>query len=130
MPDTTLMVAREAPIWKWKRRMATPPDRRGKIRALCSELVRISFHDRRGRRIQETAVLEDLGEKGARVSLSLPLTPGCQVGFHATVFETNAQVRYCELSDSGFAVGLEFAGDSRWDEKQWAPEHLLRLPSL
>ena len=110
--------------------MPTPPASRVYTRALCSELVRITFRDQRGRRVQETAILEDLGEKGARVALSLPLTPGCQVGFHAAAFEANAHVRYCELADSGFAVGLEFAGDSRWDEKKWAPEHLLRLPSL
>lgn len=110
--------------------MPTPPARRGNSRALCSELVRITFRDQRGRRIQETAILEDLGEKGARIALSLPLTPGAQVGFQATAFEASAYVRYCELADSGFAVGLEFTGDCRWDEKKWAPEHLLRLPSL
>jgi hypothetical protein len=91
--------------------------------------VRICFRDQRGRRIQETAVLEDFGEKGARISLGLPLTPGCRVAFQTAAFETSAQVSYCELCDSGFAVGIEFAGDFRWDEKEWAPEHLLRLPS-
>ena len=106
-----------------------PPAKRRYARALCSELVRISFRDQRGRRIQETAVLEDLGEQGTRFSLCLPLTPGCLVGFQAGAFEASAQVRYCELSDSGFAVGIEFAGDFRWDEKEWAPEHLLRLPN-
>jgi len=78
--------------------------------------------------MQETAVLEDLGEKGARISLGLPLTPGCQIGFQTAAFEASAHVSYCELSDSGFAVGLEFAANFRWDEKDWAPEHLLRLP--
>ena len=91
--------------------------------------MRISFRDQRGRRIQETAVLEDLGEKGARISLSLPLTPGGQVGFHTAAFEVNAHVRYCELSDSGFAVGVDFAGNFRWDEKDWKPGHLLHLPT-
>ena len=109
--------------------MSITRDRRRHVRALCSELVQISFRDQRGRRIQETAVLEDLAEKGVRISLSLPLTPGCQVGLQAGVFEANAHVRYCELADSGFAVGLEFADDFRWDEKEWAPEHLFRLPS-
>jgi ribulose bisphosphate carboxylase small subunit len=109
--------------------MSIPRVKRRYTRALCSELVRISFRDQRGRRVQETAVLEDLGEQGARISLCLPLTPGCQVGFQAVSFEASAQVRYCELSDSGFAVGIEFADDFRWDEKDWAPEHLLRLPN-
>jgi hypothetical protein len=109
--------------------MSTSHTKRRYPRALCSELVRISFRDQRGRRIQETAVLEDLGEKGARISLSLPLTPGCQVSFNTVAFEVSAHVRYCELCDSGFAVGLDFAGDFRWDEKDWAPEHLLRLPT-
>ncbi len=109
--------------------MLMPRAKRSHVRALCSELVRISFRDQRGRRVQETAVLEDLGEQGARISLCLPLTPGCQVGFQAVAFEANAQVRYCELADSGFAVGIEFADNFRWDEKKWAPEHLLRLPN-
>ena len=108
--------------------MSSTRDRRRDARALCSELVRISFRDQRGRRIQETAVLEDLAEKGVRISLSLPLTPGCQVGLQAATFVASAHVRYCELADTGFAVGLEFADNFRWDEKEWAPEHLLRLP--
>ena len=109
--------------------MLMPRAKRSHARALCSELVRISFRDQRGRRVQETAVLEDLGEGGARISLCLPLTPGCQVGLQAVAFEASAQVCYCELSDSGFAVGIEFADNFRWDENEWAPEHLLRLPN-
>ena len=109
--------------------MSTTRETRRQVRALCSELVRISFRDQRGRRIQEAAVLEDVAEKGVRISLSLPLTPGAQVGLQAAAFEVNAHVRYCELADIGFAVGLEFSDDFRWDEKEWAPEHLLRLPS-
>lgn len=122
------MVVPVESIWDWNRRMSITSNRRRDARALCSELVRISFRDQRGRRIQETAVLEDLAETGVRISLSLPLTPGCQVGLQATAFEASAHVRYCELADSGFAVGLEFAGDFRWDEKEWTPKHLLRLP--
>ena len=109
--------------------MATTDARRRHPRALCSELVRISFRDQRGRRVQETAVLEDVGEQGARISLCLPLTPGCRIGVHAAALELSAHVRYCELSESGFAVGLEFPADYRRDEKHWAPEHLLRLPN-
>ncbi len=123
------MVVPLEPIWGLVSPMPTPCDKRRHVRALCSELVQICFRDQRGRRIQETAVLEDLAEKGVRLSLSLPLTPGCQVAFQAGEFEASARVSYCELADSGFAVGLEFAGDFRWDEKEWAPEHLLRLPS-
>lgn len=69
-----------------------------------------------------------MAEKGVRISLSLPLTPGAQVGLQAAAFEVKAYVRYCELADTGFAVGLEFSDDFRWDEKEWAPEHLLHLP--
>ena len=108
--------------------MSITREPRRQVRALCSELVRISFRDQRGRRIQETAVLEDVAENGVRLSLALPLTPGIQVGLEAAAFEANAYVRYCELADLGFAVGLEFADDFRWDEKEWTPEHLLRLP--
>ena len=109
--------------------MSYPPSRRRHPRSLCSELVQVSFRDQRGRRIQETGVLEDLGSGGARLSLSLPLPVGGQVNLRTTGFSVNAGVRYCELADAGYAVGLEFSAGTTWDERSWSPEHLLRIPS-
>lgn len=124
----SLMLVPLVPIRYWNKPMPSPPARRLHPRALCSELVQISFRDQRGRRMLETGVLEDLGERGARLSLSLPLTPGNQVGFRAAGFDAVAQVSYCELSDTGYAVGLEFASNSKWDEQSWSPEHMLKIP--
>jgi hypothetical protein len=109
--------------------MNRPPTRRRNPRALCSELVRVTFHDQRGRRIEETAVLEDLSQKGARLSLALPLTVGAQVKFQTSGFVVVAGVAYCELADDGYAVGLEFSPDAQWDESSWMPKHLLHIPS-
>ena len=123
------MVFLRASIRVWNRLMSLLPARRRNPRALCSELIQIRFRDQRGRRIRETAVLEDLSERGARLSIALPLTAGSQVTFRAPGFETGACVSYCELADSGYAVGLEFAEDFRWDETLWVPEHMLKIPS-
>lgn len=73
--------------------------------------------------------MEDLSRRGAMLSLSLPLPVGGQVNLRTTGFSVSAGVRYCELADAGYAVGLEFSAGTVWDEKSWSPEHLLRIPS-
>ncbi len=103
-------------------------DQRRHPRALCSELVRISFNDQLGREIAETGLIEDVGRNGLRVSIGLPVSPGKEVRFSAPGFAGFARVRYCELSDSGYAWGLEFPIGFEWDSAVWNPRHLFELP--
>jgi hypothetical protein len=109
--------------------MHRPPIRRRYPRALCSELVQVAFHDQRGRQVEETCVLEDVGQQGARLSLSIPLTVGGEVTLRARGFNVVAGVAYCELEDEAYAVGLEFSAGTQWEEEIWTPEHLLRIPT-
>ncbi len=91
---------------------------------MCSELIELTFEDQTGRKIKETALLEDLSKRGACVGLSLPLGVGRRVRIAANGFEREAHVRYCELTADGYVAGLEFPPGSDWDRGTWAPSHL------
>ena len=107
---------------------SSPADQRRHPRALCSELVSISYRDQAGRKVAETGLIEDVGRNGFRVSISLPVSPGREVYFDAPGFAGFARVRYCELSEASYAWGLEFPIGFEWDAAVWNPQHLLELP--
>ena len=102
-------------------------DRRRHRRSLCSEVIRISFEDQEGRRVTDSALLEDLSKRGASVSSSLPVGVGRGVQHEANGFERKAVVRYCEPANDGYVIGLEFDPGSDWDRGAWSPEHLMSL---
>ena len=44
-------------------------------------------------------------------------------------FSGKARVRYCNIGDYGYLIGLEFADRYEWDPEKWAPRHLLTIPA-
>lgn len=105
-------------------------DKRRETRQLCSDLVEVSFHDQAGKRVSETGLVEDVSSRGLCVSLSLPLPVGCSVEISSGSFSGKAEVRYCNLGDYSYLIGMEFAEGSEWDHRTWTPKHLLSLPDL
>ena len=103
------------------------PDRRRHRRSLCSEIVELTFEDQTGRIVRQTGLLEDLSKRGACLNLPIPLGVGRDVRLAANGFERGASVRYCELADDGYTVGLEFAAGSDWDRNAWKPGHLTSI---
>ena len=110
------------------RRLALVSDRRIEKRDMCSDLIEIRFEDQTGRQVIETGLVEDVSPAGLCVSLNLPVTAGCLVEFAAEGFSGRARVRYCELGDYSYLLGMEFSDGFRWDRQKWQPKHLLRLP--
>ena len=103
-------------------------ERRQSARHMCSEFVQVSFWNERGREISEIGILEDVSLGGVCISLNIPIPVGAGARIHTRDFDGQVAVRYCELGDYGYLVGVEFADGYRWDEEKWEPEHLLAVP--
>jgi hypothetical protein len=95
---------------------------------MCSDLVLVRFQDQTGRWVQETALVEDVSQTGLCISLGLPITVRREVEIEAEGFRGKAQVRYCELGEYSYLLGLEFSDGFNWDRQKWRPKHLLTLP--
>ena len=78
--------------------------------------------------IREIGVLEDVSLGGVSISLNIPIPVGTGARIHTRDFEGQVAIRYCELGDYGYLVGVEFADGYRWDEGKWEPAHLLAVP--
>lgn len=103
------------------------PDRRRQPRRLCSELVEVSFDDSQGNTVSTVALVEDVSEGGLCVSSSLPVAPGRFVRVNAEGLAGSGIVRYCELGDYSYLLGLELGPGWRGD---WTPGHELPLSHL
>ena len=103
-------------------------ERRLLQRKMCSEFVEVFFRDQTGMGVTETGLLEDLSRTGLCVSLSVPVTVGEIVSFTCEGFEGSGEVRYCNLGEYGYLLGVRFGDGLEWDERQWKPRHLLSLP--
>jgi len=104
---------------------AAPQDRRTQHRNLCSNLAEIAFADQQGRQVRQQALVEDVSQEGVCVSSSLPLTEGWKVTLHADGFTAEANVRYCQLGDYSFLIGLQFEPETSPGRFGWRPDHLL-----
>lgn len=82
------------------------------------------FEDQTGRAVDISGLIEDISPGGMCLSLSSPLTPGRTVRVSTEGLETEAQVRYCQLGDYSYLVGLSFPEGDDWDRAQWRPRHL------
>jgi hypothetical protein len=100
-------------------------DRRREVRSLCSNLAEIAFHDQTGRLVRQQALVEDVSANGVCISSSLPVSAGARVVLHADGFIAEGQVRYCQLGDYSFLIGLEFEPEHGPASSEWRPRHLL-----
>ncbi|HYM11382.1 MAG TPA: PilZ domain-containing protein [Bryobacterales bacterium] len=105
--------------------MKPEKDRRKNPRDMCSDFVQIAWQDDRQARISYVGLLEDVSPTGLCVNLELPAPVGRTVHLHTKGFEGDAEVRYCELGDYGYLVGLEFAEGQCWEREAWKPKHLV-----
>lgn len=104
---------------------AAPKERRAQSRNLCSNLAEIAFEDQQGRQVRQPALVEDVSADGVCLSSSLPLAEGRRVMLHADGFSSEGKVRYCQLGDYSFLIGLQFDPEMGPGRFGWRPDHLL-----
>ena len=109
--------------------MTRSTNRRRSPRQMCSDFVKVSFADQNGRTVSDTGLLEDVSRRGLNISLNIPLPEGQDIQLQIDGFSGKARVRYCDIGDYGYLIGLEFDDRYEWDPKKWAPRHLLAVPA-
>lgn len=107
--------------------MRSSNERRSGKRELCADFVQVAWEDQQGRRISFVGLLEDVSPGGLCVNLDVPVPLGQKVHLHTKGFEGEAEVRYCDLGEYGYQVGVEFVEGCWWDRQKWRPKHLLSL---
>ena len=107
--------------------MKTHREKRQTDRQMCSDFISLAWADQNGRRLSDTGLLEDVSPGGVCVSMKLPVGVGYTVYLHTRGFEGEAEVRYCNLGEYGYLVGLEFINGTGWDQEKWRPKHLLEV---
>jgi hypothetical protein len=128
------ILPRSAGAWKsiagtaWREVLNEDNNQRRSDRLMCSELVEIAFQDQTGRWVRETGVIENVGSNGLGVSLNIPVSVERMVTVSNARFRSEATVKHCAFEEYGYLLGLEFSGDFQWNQADWEPEHLLRLP--
>jgi hypothetical protein len=86
--------------------------------------VEVRFQDQQGRTVREKGLVEDVSAAGLCVSLSLPAPVGDTVEIITDGFQGRAEVRYCDLGEYSYLIGVEFC-----DAQEWNRHHcLLALP--
>ena len=76
------------------------------------------------------ANLDDLSPGGVSLQLDCPLPPGTPVEFTHPGAKVSGEVRYCNPTELGWIVGVQFGPDSRWNPMACPPEHVLDPTSI
>lgn len=107
--------------------MRPADERRKSKRELCADFVQVAWCDQQRLRISSVGVLEDVSPDGLCLNLEHSIPVGVRLHLHTKGFEGEAEVRYCELGDYGYLVGVEFVDGCSWDRDRWRPKHLVSL---
>lgn len=101
-------------------------------RNLCSELVSIDRLADGGAPQALVGNLEEIGQRTALILANEAVCPGTRVLVKGKGNELKGSVRSCHFDQVlGFFIDIGLDAETRWSEKWFVPEHLLRLcPAL
>jgi len=101
-------------------------DRRTKPRMLCADLVEMIYQDPAGTEQKTIANLEDISTNGVCLQTEEELPLGTRVEIKHSRGQFTGEVRYCKyIEPVGYFLGVEFAEDSLWSQRQFKPQHML-----
>ena len=101
-------------------------DRRTKPRMLCADLVEIVYRDPAGVQQHITANLEDISTHGVCLQTEEELPLGTAIEINHSQGKFAGEVRYCQYSDPvGYFLGIQFAENNQWSQRQFKPMHML-----
>lgn len=96
-------------------------ERRSEPRFLCSDLITAQIENQR-RKL--TVVLEDISSSGACFEVDRAVPVDATLLLRCGGCCLRGKVRYCVSRETGYQVGVEFAGGN-WSKYTYEPEHLL-----
>ncbi|MGH9719777.1 MAG: PilZ domain-containing protein [Bryobacteraceae bacterium] len=103
---------------------------RSETRMLCADIVNVRWKDRAGHPRKSTAILEDISSSGACLQFDSPLQEGTMIRILYPKGYLEGTVKYCVFRDIGYFVGLQFTEGSRWNRREYQPQHLLDVNRL
>jgi len=104
--------------------------KRSEARFLCADLVKIQINTGR-RRIQETvANLEDISPSGACLQLETAVQEGADIRILCSRCRLRGKVKYCQFTETGYRVGVEFHKPKSWTLRRFEPRHFLDIAIL
>ena len=98
-------------------------ERRGEIRFLCSDLIKIRVEGPQSRDL--TANLEDISASGACLQLEEPLPVDAPVCLLCPRCRLRGKVKYCVHNEIGYFIGVRFLAGQKWSRERYEPKHLL-----
>ncbi len=100
-------------------------DRRREPRMLCSDLVTVTWTDRKGVKHKEVANLEDFSDHGACLQMESEIPAGTQVRIIAGKARIQGEARYSREDQLGWFVGIQMAAGTAWPKESFQPKHIL-----
>jgi hypothetical protein len=100
-------------------------EKRRDPRMMCAELVDITWRDEAGRAHRDIANLEDISQSGICVQLDHDIPIGTRVAVRYGKGKFAGAVRYSAYRDIGHYIGVEFEAGTKWNARQFQPQHLL-----
>ncbi len=97
-------------------------------RYLCSELVSVTWIDESGQARNETANLEAIAEGSVSLLAEVPIAIGSKLRISCQNQDLKGTVGSSEIDPMlGYFIEVELEAASRWSEKWFTPQHLLKL---
>ena len=108
-------------------RMFMTRGRRGVLRNLCADLLKIRWSDDSGASHRELATLEDISPTGACLKVEKAIPVGTTLTILYPSGSYQGQVRHCDPQMEWYFIGVEFSPGYRWSKDQFEPAHLLQF---
>jgi len=101
--------------------------RRGVLRNLCADLLKIRWSDESGASRRELATLEDISPTGACLKVEKAIPVGTTLTILYPSGSYQGRVRHCDPQMEWYFIGVEFSPGYRWSKDQFEPAHLLQF---
>ena len=86
--------------------------------------MRVEWTEASGQSGTAWANLEDISASGACVQVDRAVPVEAEVRIFCDQTELHGRVRYCVFRDTGYFVGVQFEGGSKWNRQDYRPKHL------
>ena len=76
---------------------------------------------------REYAILEDISEGGLSLRFDPSIEPGSEIAVLYSKGKFEGRVKYCQLDNDSYLLGIEFLPGDRWSRRRYDPPHLVQF---
>lgn len=104
--------------------------RRSEPRFMCADVVKIRLRGSGRLAGRAVANLEDISPSGACLLMEQAILEGTDIELLCSQCRLRGKVKYCQLSETGYNVGVEFEKRKLWNLQRFEPSHFLDIAIL